>query len=147
MKNLVEWIGGAKAYASLVFTGEVLIYTAIQNMLLGEASLPYSMVWQFLALAVIIPLLQMLCFSGAVFKSLSNALRAALFSVKLLCTLSIFATVFGWFNVTEPMSWVFFLIGILGTELIVGLALYAYFRITGRQYAEKLELYKEHQRM
>ncbi|MEG0752466.1 MAG: hypothetical protein RR461_01415 [Angelakisella sp.] len=146
MKRFIEWIGSAKAYASLVFTGEVLIYTAIKNMLLGETALPYSMIWQFLALAVIIPFLQMLCFGDMVFKNLRSSLRLLLFSLKLLCTLSIFAGIFHWFPVHDPMAWIVFVVGILAAESILGLSLHLYFRITGQQYTEKLKLYKEHHR-
>lgn len=73
-------------------------------------------------------------------------MRGLLFSVKVLCTLSIFAVVFHWFPVGDPMAWFWFVGCILLVGLVLWCSLFAYYRITGQQYTEKLEFYKQQHR-
>lgn len=142
MKQAVQWIGGFKAYVGLIFGGEVLVYTAISG-LFGNTTLSFSMVWQFLAIAVCAALLQQLCFGTLILKHTRFWVRILLFTVKLFAVLALFAWWFRWFPLEQLTAWLIFGGVFLAAEAAIAAGFAAYHRITGEHYTAKLELYQQ----
>lgn len=142
LKQAVRWIGGFKAYVFLLFGAEVTLYTFVRQVFFGDTALPYSWVWQFLAIAVFTVLLQAACFSDWFFKRLRTSLRMVLFTLKMFCMLSVFAWVFRWFPMDDLMAWLVFGGIFLLFELAIALSFEVYNRLAGEKYTAQLELYK-----
>ena len=142
LSQSVRWIGGFKSYVCLIFSGEIMVYSIVRQLTVGEAALPYSLIWQFLAIAFFSTLLQSLCFSSVCFKKMRMPLRMVLFTLVMLCMLSLFAWGFRWFPMDDWRAWLIFGGVFLAAETIIALSFEAYYRLTGEKYTAQLELYK-----
>lgn len=143
MKRLIEIVMAIKSFACMSFTGFVMVYVVI-SWFFGQRGLSFSLLWQFLALSLLVSTLQFIFFSGNVVKKMNYAWRLVWFVLPLYLGVSAFALLFGWFPL-RPGSWLVFTAIFLVIFAVLVVALELYCRLTGRQYNQLLDAYKSRQ--
>jgi len=77
---------------------------------LGSAGLPIATIAQFWLFAVVVTMIQWICFTDLLFKNLGLTLRRILMFTGVPVAGGAFAFCFRWFPVKEPKAWISFLI-------------------------------------
>lgn len=75
---------------------------------LGRTGIPLSAVWQFLLSSFCITVFRFLFFTDTVFKKLSIARRTVFMLISVVGLIGMFAYLFGWFPIDNPLCWVCF---------------------------------------
>lgn len=141
MKKFLTLAMAAKSVACIAFAGMIVLFMII-GMIRGENTLPFALIWQVLALAVVISIAQQLCFSGVVFKKLRYGIRMLIMSFIMLVVLAACAHFFEWFP-AEPVNWLIF-IGIFVLVIAAFTVSWeVYFRVTGKKYNDMLTSYQQ----
>lgn len=140
MKRFIEVTLALKNMAGLCFTGTILIYMVV-GWFFGLRAVTFSLLWQFLAIAIICGVLQFVFFSGNVVKTMRYSLRVLCFGAPLYLCVSVLAMVFRWFPM-RPMSWLVFTGIFLAILVVLAVVFELYFKLVGRQYNQILQDYK-----
>ena len=109
---------------------------------LAPLGLAYNAVLQIAALSVIIAVISTFLFSEQVLYKMRFFWRINLFLLMVMIVVTLFAVVFKWFPVNEPVVWLQFFISTFIFSLIsVGLS-FAKLKLEGKKYNKLLEKYK-----
>jgi len=109
---------------------------------LAPLGLAYNAVLQIAGLSVIIATISTFLFSEQVFYKMRFFWRTSLFLLMVMIVVTLFAVVFKWFPVNEPVVWLQFFISTFVFSLIsIGLS-FAKLKLEGKKYNKLLESYK-----
>jgi len=109
---------------------------------LAPLGLAYNAVLQIAGLSVIIATISTLLFSEQVLYKMRFFWRISLFLLMVMIVVTLFAVVFRWFPVNEPVVWFQFFISTFVFSLIsIGLS-FAKLKLEGKKYNKLLESYK-----
>ncbi len=107
MKKLMRFVMEWKTWAGLLFTGTMVLYLVICQVL-GEKMAPVSTLWSLLLVSAVGTLLQCLCFTELVIRRMRYTARLMLFCLLFLPVLAAIAWAFRWFP-REVGRWLTFL--------------------------------------
>jgi hypothetical protein len=142
MKKFTETLVAIKSVAAFVFVAQIMMYV-VGMMITGYANaMPFSFIWQALALSLITALLQYLCFDDRVIKKMRYSLRIVLFAVPLFAVLSSFALIGRWFPADRAGAWLLFAIIFLVVLVVITVAFEVYYRVTGKRYTDRLQSFR-----
>jgi len=109
---------------------------------LAPLGLAYSTILQTLMGSVILAVISTFLFSERFFYKMRFLLRTIIFLLLALIVFSLFAIVFKWFPVNDPMGWLNFFMSTFVCFLIsIGLTLVKH-KLEGKKYNKLLESYK-----
>jgi cation transporter-like permease len=109
---------------------------------LAPLGLAYNAVLQIAGLSVIIATISTFLFSEQVFYKMRFFWRITLFLLMVMIVVTLFAVIFKWFPVNEPVVWFQFFISTFVFSLIsIGLS-FAKLKLEGKKYNRLLESYK-----
>jgi len=109
---------------------------------LAPLGLAYNAVLQIAGLSVIIATISTFLFSEQVFYKMRFFWRINLFLLMVMIIVTLFAVVFKWFPMNEPVVWLQFFISTFVFSLIsIGLS-FAKLKLEGKKYNKLLESYK-----
>ena len=149
MKKFMGLVFFIKAFASMIFTGLILAYMTAGWLISSykhvsfNYTVPLIFIVQALILALAIAVLWYLIFTDAVFKKLRYSIRLMGFVLLLILVLTGFLMMFFWHHTNWAKLWLIiagFFVCITAGISVLG---EFYFRITGKQYTQILEKYKE----
>ncbi len=145
MKKFTETLIAIKSAAAFIFVGQVMVYVVVM-MISGYANtVPFSFIWQALAISLITALLQYVFFDDRVIKRMRYSLRIVLFAIPLLAFLSAFAFIGRWFPVEKAGAWLLFAVIFLVVLAVTTVVFEIYYRITGKKYTDRLQSFRSSQ--
>ena len=129
--------------AGMVFTRlEPNLPVVCSLFALAPFGLAYNAVLQIAGLSAIIAVISSFLFSERFFYQMRFFWRINLFLLMVMIVVSLFAVIFKWFPMNEPVVWLQFFIFTLVFSLIsIGLSL-AKLKLEGKKYNKLLESYK-----
>lgn len=142
MKKAMEFLLQFKVVWGLFFAATVIIYTIV-NMLLGNTSMEFIVIWQLFLLSIVLVVIQYLIFGEFMLTKLS--LKQKFFIHFILCyfTILIFIITYEWMDYRNlsylglySTAYILFYLGILNS-------LYWYNKATGEELNSKLAIYKQ----
>lgn len=140
MKRAIELIVVIKNFAAMAFTG-FLMLRVVSGWFLGQSSLPFSSIWQYLLVSLACGVLYFVFLTDGVIKKMGTFKRYLLFALLFYLVVLAFAFGFHWFPFTLAWWGIFSLAFILVMGILAAV-FEAYFRITGKRYSEVLAAYK-----
>jgi len=136
---------------AISFTGFLLfIYTPdIQDIpalfASGGASLLYIVILQIAGFSLVIAFFSILFISQRFIEKMIFWLRILLLFISALITFSVFAVIFNWFPIDDPLAWLGFVIStFICFSISLGLT-FVKFKIEGKKYNRLLAKFKETQ--
>ena len=109
---------------------------------LAPFGLAYNAVLQIAGLSVIIAAISTFLFSENVFYKMRFFLRINLFLLMVMIVVSLFALIFKWFPMNQPVVWLqFFIFTFIFSIISIGLSLFK-LKLEGKKYNKLLESYK-----
>lgn len=145
MKRFLEFVSEFKNWACLCFTAEMCIYV-LCSLAWGEKKMDCAVVLEFLGIALIVTLLQYICFSGKVIRKMRYSLRMLVFALPLLGILSLCAVLFQWFPSNQFSYWLIFVGTFLLMLLLITLGFEIYYLAAGKKYDGLLGQYRAKQK-
>jgi hypothetical protein len=126
----------------LFFTAAMMIYTTV-SMILGNKSIDLIVVWQLVALTMIITLYHYLFFGELILNSISLKLKVTIHSILCYATLLIACQLFSWIDISKLED----LTISTGTYIFLYIAciysFYVYYKATGEELNQRLTAYKQ----
>ncbi len=141
MKKHMEFIVQFKFVWSMFFTAFIIIYSMV-NMLLGQESMTFITIWQFVFLTVILTLIYYLAFGDLALKGLQQKYKVLIHFFLSYSVLLLAVYWFGWFEISNGYLLGLFTLGCIILYLSISFSLYVYYKSTGEQLNNKLALYK-----
>jgi len=142
----------------IIFSTGILFLTIIGGLIgdsakrastmfsLGSEGLSFSVILQFLAVAVMIATLKEIIYSEKLLKNMMTLWRTVIFLFSIIVIIIGFVLMFGWFPVNSVEGWIGFLISFGICFLISTLSMVIKTKLESRKYEESFEKYKrEHQ--
>ncbi|MEG2233962.1 MAG: hypothetical protein RRZ42_04930, partial [Oscillospiraceae bacterium] len=126
LQGALEW----KIWASLMFTGSVLLYCII-NLFLGYKSLEISTILSLLIVSAVGTFIQFLAFTEYIIKNLRYSIRMIIFVVPFSVLLAVCAVGFHWFPVEITGAWIMFIGIFILVFIAITIGFEIYFRVTG----------------
>ncbi|MDR1837694.1 MAG: hypothetical protein LBQ89_08565 [Treponema sp.] len=109
---------------------------------LAPFGLAYNAVLQIAGLSVIIAVISTFLFSEHLFYKMRFFWRINLFLLMIMIVVSLFALIFKWFPVNQPVVWLqFFIFTFIFSIISIGLSLFK-LKLEGKKYNKLLESYK-----
>ena len=133
---LVEW----KTAASLLFTGSVILCSAVM-LLLGQDTIPVATIASLLIVSSAGTFIQFLAFNGCIIKNMRYTLRLAVFAAPFFMLLALNAWLFSWFPM-DKAHWLYFSGIFLAIFVLMTVGFEIYFRAMGRKYDGLLGQYR-----
>ena len=143
MKKVIQLIAAIKTVAMFAFTGGMML-SVFASMFLGKESISIDHIWQIIFLSLIYGSLQFFAFSENTLGRMRTTGRMALLGVSMLAVFVLFALIFEWFPVQNPINWLIFVGLYIATFFGAVLAFRTAFRLGGMKYNELLTAYKAH---
>ena len=142
MKKFVEITVQFKFVWGLFFSAALLLYTTI-SMVLGNSSMELIVVWQIVAITLLLTFFHYLFFGELILTSLSIKLRMIIHSI--LCYLTILLTfcLFSWIKLSELSDLSIFTGAYIFVYLSCILAFYIYYKVAGEELNDRLTANKE----
>ncbi len=131
MKKFLIAVAAWKTSASLLFTGEVVIYLFFN---FGITDVSAAVLWGLLLASVAGSLFQTVCYTNWIIKKMRNIWRHLLFVLLFLPTLSFIAWKAEWFPMDQAGEWAIFIVIFFVIFFISAIGFDIYFRITGKKY-------------
>lgn len=138
MKKLMRITVDIKSFAGMCFMGMTIVYMLIAA-LLGERAISFSVILQFLGLALLCAFAQYAFFHERL--RLPGGARLALLAAALYVCFGACALLFRWFPFTA-VNWLLFTLAYCVVIAILALALFLYRRITGEHFNHLLRAYQ-----
>lgn len=142
MKKAMEFLFQFKVVWGLFFASTVIIYTIV-NMLLGNTSMEFIVIWQLFLLSIILVVIQYLIFGEFILTKLSLKQKFLIHFILCYFTILIFIIAYGWMDYRDFSSlglysavYTLFYLGILNS-------LRWYNKATGEELNSKLAIYKQ----
>lgn len=142
MKKQFELIVQFKFVWGLIFTATILLYSFI-SMFQGKKSMEFVLIWQFVAITMILTLIHYLIFGEFIFKSVSTKHKIVFHFGLCYLLMILSSTILNWIDITSLKGIGGFTIFYILLYLSICFSLYMYYKITGEQLNNKLAKYKE----
>lgn len=141
MKKFVRFVVEFKNWVSLSYTAAMSIFLVI-SWIAGGRNVEILTLFQIMLLAVVVTLLQFICFSGYVIKKMRYSLRLFVFIVPELAVVSLCALWFQWVPVGNAGAWVIFFASFLVCFVLICAGFELYFWVIGKKYDGLLGEYR-----
>lgn len=112
---------------------------------LGNKGIAFETIFQILAIAIMISVLQIVFMSEKIIKNLMTLWRTILFLASILFVMIGFILTFDWFPATSPLPWISFLISFGGCFIISTIFMIIKTKVENEKYDRLLSVYKEKQ--
>jgi hypothetical protein len=142
MKRFVEITVQFKFVWGLFFTAALLLYTTI-NMILGNTSMEFIVVWKLVAITLLVTFFHYLFFGELILTSLGMKLRVIIHSVVCYLTLLLSFCLFNWIELSKSSDLIIFTGGYILLYLSCIFSFYVYYKTTGEELNDRLTAYKE----
>jgi hypothetical protein len=142
MRKFVEVTVQFKFVWGLFFTASILLYTAI-SMALGNSYIEFIVIWQVVAMTLMLTLLHYLIFGELILKSLSTKFKIMIHALLSYIALMLSLNTFNWINIKELSSLAVFTGGYIVIYLACMTSFYIYYKATGEELNNRLTAYKE----
>jgi len=142
----------------IIFSTGILFLTIIGELIgdsakrsstmfsLGSEGLSFSVILQFLAVAVMIAALKELIYSEIFLKNMMTLWRTVIFLFSIIVIITGFIIAFGWFPANNVEGWIGFFLSFGVCFVISTLSMVIRTKLESRKYEESFEKYKrEHQ--
>ena len=141
MKKFFQVVAAIKELTALCYTGAMCFYMFFLFVHQQEA-VELSMLFSLLLVCIAAGTMQVLAFSGLLFKKLAYGWRMMVFVVPFFAVLTAFAVRFGWFPTESAEAWVTFIAIFIVIFLFVTAGIELYYRLSGRKYDDQLDWYR-----
>jgi hypothetical protein len=142
MRKFVEITVQFKFVWALFFSAAILLYSVV-SMALGHSSVEFIIIWQLVALTMIITFYHYLFFGELILKSLSTKNKVIVHSLLCYATLLPSIYLFNWFDITSLKWFSVFTVSYVGLYLSCIFSFYIYYKATGEELNNRLTAYKE----
>lgn len=142
MKKFMEFIVQFKFVWGIFFTGAILLYS-IFNLFIGNRTMEFIVVWQFVLITMILALMHYAIFGEFIFKSIKSKYKVLIHFPLSYITVFIFANWMSWVNVSNINSILMFTLGYAFIYLALIFSFYIYYKTTGEELNHRLTSYKE----
>ena len=142
MKKFMEFIVQFKFVWGLFFTAAILLYS-IFNLFIGNSTMEFIVVWQFVLITMILTLMHYAIFGDFIFKSLALKCKVLIHFPLCYITVFIFADWMNWINVSNINSISIFTLTYVFLYLALMFSFYIYYKTTGEELNNRLTSYKE----
>ena len=142
MKKFLEITVQSKFVWGLFFGSAMLIYTVI-SMILGNSSMELIVVWQLVAITLLLTFFHYLFFGEFILASLGMKLRVIIHSMICYITLLLSSGLFNWINISRLNHLAIFTGAYIFFYLSCILSFYVYYKATGEELNDRLIAYKE----
>lgn len=139
MKRFLKYVMSSLCF---MYTGAMVIYLVF-CMVFDDQMVSTTMLWTLLLACALGALIQMICYSQFIIKSMRYTLRSVLFIVLFLLTLALLGWKAQWFPAENLGSWAMFVGMFFAIFIIMTIGFDIYFRITGRKYDGLLGQYRK----
>ena len=141
MKDFYNMGYELKSLTGLFFMMIILTYGVV-SLFIGNKIMPLGLLWEFILLALIISIIQFILYSEKFLSKVSIKVKVVAHYLILLGILNIFINYFNWTELWEISNSIFFMI-YTGYFMLVTINFYAYKKLTGERFNDKLIKYKE----
>ncbi|SEW04480.1 hypothetical protein [[Clostridium] fimetarium] len=158
MENKITFKYGFINQILIIFSTGILFLTIIGGFIgdsakqsstmfsLGSEGLSFSVILQFLAVAIMIAALKEFIYSEKFLKNMMALWRTVIFLFSIIVIIIGFIIAFGWFPVESAEGWIGFFVSFGVCFIISTLSMVIRTRLESRKYEESFEKYKrEHQ--
>jgi hypothetical protein len=141
MKDFYNMGYELKSLTGLFFMMIILTYGVV-SFFIGNKIMPLGLLWEFILLALIISIIQFILYSEKFLSKVSIKIKVVAHYLILLGILNIFINYFNWTELWGISNSIFFMI-YTGYFMLVTINFYAYKKLTGERFNDKLIKYKE----
>lgn len=141
MKDFYNMGYELKSLTGLFFMMIILTYGVV-SLFIGNKIMPLGLLWEFILLALIISIIQFILYSEKFLSKVSIKIKVVAHYLILLSVLNIFINYFNWTELWGISNSIFFMI-YTGYFMLVTINFYAYKKLTGERFNDKLIKYKE----
>ncbi|MPM08250.1 hypothetical protein SDC9_54562 [bioreactor metagenome] len=141
MKDFYNMGYELKSLTGLFFMMIILTYGVV-SLFIGNKIMPLGLLWEFISLALIISIIQFILYSEKFLSKVSIKIKVVAHYLILLSVLNIFINYFNWTELWGISNSIFFMI-YTGYFMLVTINFYAYKKLTGERFNDKLIKYKE----
>ncbi|EOR27713.1 hypothetical protein A500_03296 [Clostridium sartagoforme AAU1] len=141
MKDFYNMGYELKSLTGLFFMMIILTYGVV-SLFIGNKIMPLGLLWEFISLALIISIIQFILYSEKFLSKVSIKIKVVAHYLILLGILNIFINYFNWTELWGISNSIFFMI-YTGYFMLVTINFYAYKKLTGERFNDKLIKYKE----
>lgn len=141
MKDFYNMGYELKSLTGLFFMMIILTYGVV-SLFIGNKIMPLGLLWEFILLALIISIIQFILYSEKFLSKVSIKIKVVAHYLILLSILNIFINYFNWTELWGISNSIFFMI-YTGYFMLVTINFYAYKKLTGERFNDKLIKYKE----
>ncbi|KLE15768.1 DUF3021 family protein [Clostridium sp. C8] len=141
MKDFYNMGYELKSLTGLFFMMIILTYGVV-SLFIGNKIMPLGLLWEFILLALIISIIQFILYSEKFLSKVSIKIKVVAHYLILLGILNIFINYFNWTELWGISNSIFFMI-YTGYFMLVTINFYAYKKLTGERFNDKLIKYKE----
>ena len=158
MENKITFKYGFINQILIIFSTGILFLTIVGGFIgdsakktstmfsLGNEGLSFSVILQFLAVAVMIAALKEFIYLGKSLKNIMTLWKTVIFLFSIIVIITGFIIVFGWFPVNNVEGWIGFFLSFGICFVISTLSMVIKTKLESRKYEELFEKYKrEHQ--
>lgn len=142
MKKFLSVVVRLKTAACVIFTAYLCIILAV-GFACGLEAISLSYLLSMLLAAVLFAVLQWLCLSTDVFRSMRYSRRILLFAALGLAGLTGLNLLFHWMPVEQPLAWAIFLAVFFAILALVTLQFEFLFKLQGKKYDGLLGEYRK----
>jgi hypothetical protein len=142
MKKFVEITVQFKFVWGLFFSASLLLYTTI-SMIFGNRSMELIVVWQLVAITLLLTFFHYLFFGELILTSLSMKLKVIIHSVLCYLTILLLFCLFSWIKLSNPSDLSIFTGGYIFLYFSCISSFYIYYKVTGEELNDRLTAYKE----
>ena len=158
MENKITFKYGFLNQILIIFSTGILFLTIIGGLIgdsakrsstmfsLGNEGLSFSVILQFLAVAVMIAALKEFIYSEKLLKNMMTLWKTVIFLFSIIVIIIGFIIVFGWFPVNNVEGWIGFFLSFGVCFLISTLSMVIRTKLESRKYEESFERYKKEHR-
>jgi hypothetical protein len=146
MKKCFELIVQFKFVWGLFFTASILLYS-VAAIALGKSSMDFLLIWQFVAITMILTFIHYLIFGEFILKSLSQKYKLLAHFILCYITMLISSNILKWIDITNIYSITVFTGAYTLLYLSMSFSFIMYYKITGEKLNNRLADYKQRKNM
>jgi hypothetical protein len=142
VKKYMELIVQFKFVWGLFFTASILLYSIV-SMFIGKTSMDFILIWQFVAITMLLTFIHYLIFGEFINISLSPKFKVLVHFVLCYITMLVSVNILSWIDISSLYSVGIFTVGYVTLYLSLTLSFFIYYKITGEKLNNKLAIYKQ----
>ena len=158
MEHKIAFKSGFINQVLIIFSTGILFLTIVGGLIgdsakrsstmfsLGNEGLSFSVILQFLVVAVLITALKEIIYSDKILKNLMALWRTVIFLFSIIVIIIGFIIVFGWFPVNNAEGWIGFFVSFGVCFVISTVVMVIRTKWESRKYEESFEKYKREHR-